>query len=276
MNKIELESVKKLISAVIKENSMTEEEIEECGAACGGLATTTSDLGASVQYLGDKGTKKEEEILSEEDEIMEMARGILAPQEVAKREYATEFPNSGIKTSDQFLRKVINNPNAEGHDKYVKRLAYLLKNSGSYSFSNIAAQVDLDNSEEADDYALAKAYADGILNHRRNMSYSRYHSGNTVNAYQNNIIKRGPYYKSSNAAPIPEKDLGNQVSDEYNNVDPVESNKVLMRFFKSLEWEQLTDREKIRTLNTIENEADLDQQGVELINRVKDFIVSDY
>ena len=270
--KINLESIKNIISSIVKENSMTEEEIYECGAACSGLGTTTSDLGLAVQYIGDK--KKEEDVLSEEDEISEMARGILAPQEIAKREYVLEFPNSGIKTSDQFLRNVINNPNAEGYDKYIKRLSYLIRNSDLSSFSNIAANIELDNSEESDDYMLSKMYADAILNHRKNMSKSSYDSKGTINAYQRNILKRGPYHKYHDTSI--KQDIGKEISDKYNDIDPSKSNDILIKFFKSSNWEKLDKREQLKVINTIDNEADLDQRGTEIVNKVKNFILDNY
>jgi len=333
---IDLESIKSMISSVVKENTMTDEEIDECGTACGcgSCTTTSSDLGPAVQYIGatKKKTKKEfldfgttevngndavvnsnntenneeeketqkefldanatlgdvnvlgfmkkdsdngkDESTLEEDEIEEMARGILAPQEIAKREYVTEYPNSGIKTSDQFLRKVINDPEAEGYDKYINRLAYLLKTTDNSQLSDIAAEVILDNEDESDNYALAKAYANALLGHRKSMAKTSYDSKGLVNAYQRNVIKRGPYYKPGRDMVMqqPEQDVGLRVANLYNEVDPKESNKVLITFFRSAEWNSLSTRDKSRALTTISNEADLDERGLSLIKSVENYI----
>lgn len=404
---IDLESIKSMISSVIKENEMTEEEIAECGAACGcgGCGTTTADLGAEVQYLGDKkkskkefldfgttkvnghdntvdsnnseedkeikefldanvssddvnvlsasnllgGDKKEantedidskmasflnrikeylsssdeklstiekldkyqsvglmlndllkevgglqelinlakngntyaKEILDkfdlgetiatestlEEDEVTEMARGILAPQEIAKREYATEYPEAGVKTADQFLRKVINNPEAPGYDKYIKRFSYLIRNSDDRSFSDIAANVELDNTDGSNDEALCKAYADALLGHRKSMAKTSYDSKGTINAYQRNILKRGPYYKPGRDMAAQQVSTGKMISNKYNEVDPTQSNKVLSAFFKSNDWNSLNDNQKIKEINIIKDEADLDEIGLNIVSK---------
>ena len=59
---IDLESVKQLVIDTVKENALTDEEIAECGAACGcgaTTATTSADLGQEIQYLG--ATKKDKD-----------------------------------------------------------------------------------------------------------------------------------------------------------------------------------------------------------------------
>lgn len=271
---IDLKSIKSMISSIVKENTMTDEEISECGAACG-CGTTTANLGAEVQYLGNVKKKEKKEFLDtfttestlEEDEVEEMARGILAPQEIAKREYATEYPESGIKTADQFLRKVINNPEAPGHEKYVKRFSYLIRNSDDHSFSNIAADVQLDNTDGSDDSALAKAYADAVLGHRKSMSKSSYDSKGLINAYARNIVKRGPYYKPGRDMPVQQVSAGKIISNKYNEVDPTESNKVLSSFFKSSNWNSLNDNQKIKEIKIIKNEADLDEIGLNILSK---------
>lgn len=272
MNKlIDLESIRKLVVSTIKENALTDEEIAECGAACG-CGTTTGDLGAAVQYIGATKQDKEESAL-EEDEMEEMARGVIAPQEIAKREYVAEYPNSGIKTADQFLRKVINDPQAEGHDKYVKRLAFLLRNTDVKFFSNIAADISLDDEEDSNDNGLVSQYSNGLLNHRKGMSKASYDSKGTLNAYQRNVVKRGPYRKTLDMMQKPVTSLGMEISNKYNEVDPSESNKVLAAFFKSLEWNKLDNNKKLRELNAIENEADLDNIGFNILNKEKNNIL---
>lgn len=277
---IDLKSIKSMISSIVKENKMTDEEISECGAVCG-CGTTTTDLGAEVQYLGDGKKKEKKEFLDaitaestlEEDEVEEMARGILAPQEIAKREYATEYPESGIKTADQFLRKVINNPEAPGYKKYVQRFAYLIRNSDDHSFSNIAADVQLDNTDSSDDYALTKAYADALLGHRKSMSKSSYDSKGLINAYARNIVKRGPYYKPGRDMSVQQVSTGKMISNKYNEVDPKESNKILSSFFKSFNWNSLNDNQKIKEINIIKNEADLDEIGLNILSREEETVL---
>lgn len=375
---IDLESVRSMISSIVKENSLSEEEIAECGAACGcgSCATTSADLGAEVQYLGDKKKEKKEflnfgttevngndatvnsnneekntevkdegllggiaggiignqfgypiagaclgsiaqdaidddekesvkkefldanatagdiSVLSagnllgggkneaslEEDELGEMSRGILSPQEVAKREYATEFPDQGVKTADQFMRKVILNPEAPGYEKYIQRLAYLIRNVSSDSqFSNIAADVQLNNEDDSDDTQLATDYANAVLGHRKSMSKSSYDSKGLINAYARNIVKRGPYYKPGrDMAAMQQVDLGTKVSQDYDNVeDPSKSNDVLVAFFKSNDWKSLDNQTKMRVLNKIDSEADLDMVGANIIKKMKNTLVSD-
>jgi hypothetical protein len=355
MNKvIDLESIRELVVSAIKENALTDNEINECGVACG-CGTTTADLGTAIQYLGDKKKKdesdtdcKEEgnaeeainsiladieqkhfemsesfltpvdyliylgevgkqlkkienkftpadykelvEILNmfnnfyepenhknesalQEDEMEEMARGVIAPQEIAKREYVAEYPNSGIKTADQFLRKVINDPQAEGHDKYVKRLAFLLRNTDVKFFSNIAADISLDDEEDSNDNGLVSQYSNGLLNHRKGMSKASYDSKGTLNAYQRNVVKRGPYRKTLDMIQKPVISLGMEISNKYNEVDPSESNKVLSTFFKSLEWNKLDNNQKLRELNAIENEADLDNIGFNILSKEKNNVL---
>lgn len=349
---IDLESVKQLVINTVKENALTDEEIAECGAACG-CGTTTADLGAAVQYLGNgkKKEKKEEspedidskmasflnrikEYLSssdenlntiekvdkyqsvglmlndlleevgglqelinlakngntyakeiiekfdlgetittesalEEDELGEMSRGILAPQEVAKREYATQYPDMGVNTADQFLRKVILNPEAPGHKEYIDRLAYLIRNVSSDSqFSNIAADVQLNNEDDSDNTELSTSYANAVLGHRKSMSKSSYDSKGLINAYQRNVVKRGPYYKAGrDLVKQAIQSVGKNISDKYNEVDPTQSNKVLVNFFKSEDWKSLDDNQKIKEINVIKDEADLDEIGSNIVSK---------
>ena len=276
---IDLESVKQLVIDTVKESALTDEEIAECGAACGcgaTTATTSADLGQEIQYLG--ATKKDDkESALEEDEVNEMARGVLAPQEQAKREYISEYPESGINTADQFMRKVILNPEATGYKKYIKRFAYLIRNVSSESaFSSIAADIQLDNEDGSDDTKLATDYANAVLGHRKSMSKSSYDSKGLINAYQRDIIKRGPYYKpGKELVQQAVKSVGQNISDKYNEVDPSQSNKVLATFFKSADWKNLTAGEKSRALNVIEDQADLDEIGCNLINKQRDLIANE-
>ena len=303
---IDLESVKQLVIDTVKENALTDEEIAECGAACG-CGTTTADLGAAVQYLGDK--KKKEGILGaigggiignqigsgfpiagaclgsiaqdaltnddndeekeSNEELDEMSRGILAPQEVAKREYATQYPDMGVNTADQFLRKVILNPEAPGHKEYIDRLAYLIRNVSSDSqFSNIAADVQLNNEDDSDNTELSTSYANAVLGHRKSMSKSSYDSKGLINAYQRNVIKRGPYYKAGrDLVKQAIQSVGKNISDKYNEVDPAQSNKVLVNFFKGEDWKSLDDNQKIKEINVIKDEADLDEIGSNIVSK---------
>jgi len=70
----------------------------------------------------------------------------------------------------------------------------------------------------------------------------------------------------------PEQDVGLRVANLYNEVDPKESNKVLITFFRSAEWNSLSTRDKSRALTTISNEADLDERGLSLIKSVENYI----
>lgn len=272
---IDLESIKQMVIDTVKENTLTDDEIAECGAACGCGATagtTSADLGQAVQYLGATKKDKDESAL-EEDEVNEMARGVLAPQEQAKREYISEYPESGINTADQFMRKVILNPEAPGYKRYVKRFAYLIRNVSSESaFSSIAADIQLDNEDGSDDTKLATDYANAVLGHRKSMSKSSYDSKGLINAYARNIIKRGPYYKPGrDMAAMQQIDLGTKVSQDYDNVeDPSKSNDVLVAFFKSNDWKSLDNQTKMRVLNTIDDKADLDMVGANIIKKMKD------
>lgn len=367
---INLESIKSMISSVVNENKMTDEEIAECGAACG-CGTTTADLGAEVQYLGDK--KKKEGILGgiaggiigneigsgypiagaclgsiaqdiltpdddkdkkefldfgttkvngngtkvlndepdkdlekkefldanatlsdvnvlgymkkdsdnqkestlEEDEVEEMARGVLAPQEQARRDYIAEYPEykDVLKRADQFMKQVLNNPEAPGYEKYVKHFANLLKNGNRGTWSNVSSAYELNTDKRANNKKLATDYANTILNHRKNMGKASYASKGTMNAYQRNIVKRGSYYKPGRDMVEPEQtvgmSLGQQIADQYNSVPVEQSNSVLAKFFKSADWNNLSASDKYRTIKAINDEADLDMAGVELVNKAK-------
>ena len=367
---IDLESIKSMISSVVNENKMTDEEIAECGAACG-CGTTTADLGAEVQYLGDK--KKKEGILGgiaggiigneigsgypiagaclgsiaqdiltpdddkdkkefldfgttkvngngtkvlndepdkdlekkefldanatlsdvnvlgymkkdsdnqkestlEEDEVEEMARGVLAPQEQARRDYIAEYPEykDVLKRADQFMKQVLNNPEAPGYEKYVKHFANLLKNGNRGTWSNVSSAYELNTDKRANNKKLATDYANTILNHRKNMGKASYASKGTMNAYQRNIVKRGSYYKPGRDMVEPEQtvgmSLGQQIADQYNSVPVEQSNSVLAKFFKSADWNNLSASDKYRTIKAINDEADLDMAGVELVNKAK-------
>lgn len=381
---INLESIKSIISSVVNENKMTDEEIAECGVACG-CGTTTADLGAEVQYLGDKKKAKKEfldfgttsvngngakvgneeddedkkeaniedidskmasflnrikeylsssdeklntiekldkyqsiglmfndlleevggleelinlakngntyakEILDkfdlgetvttestlQEDEVEEMARGVLAPQEQARRDYIAEYPEykDVLKRADQFMKQVLNNPEAPGYEKYVKHFANLLKNGNRGTWSNVSSAYELNTDKRANNKKLATDYANTILNHRKNMGKASYASKGTMNAYQRNIVKRGSYYKPGRDMVEPEQtvgmSLGQQIADQYNSVPVEQSNSVLAKFFKSTDWNNLSTSDKYRTLKVINDEADLDMAGVELVNKAK-------
>lgn len=355
---IDLESIKSIVSSVVNENKMTDEEISECGAVCG-CGTTTADLGAEVQYLGDKkktkkdsDNQKEESVLEEsnvedqmnsimadieqkhfemsegalspigyllylgeigkqlskienkftsedykelveilnmfnafyeplgestlqEDEVEEMARGVLAPQEQARRDYIAEYPEykDVLKRADQFMKQVLNNPEAPGYEKYVKHFANLLKNGNRGTWSNVSSAYELNTDKRANNKKLATDYANTILNHRKNMGKASYASKGTMNAYQRNIVKRGSYYKPGRDMVEPEQtasmSLGQQIADQYNSVPVEQSNSVLAKFFKSADWNNLSASDKYKTLKVINDEADLDMAGVELVNKAK-------
>ena len=105
------------------------------------------------------------------------------------------------------------------------------------------------------------------------MSKASYDSKGTINAYQRNVVKRGPYRKTLDMMQKPVTSLGMEISNKYNEVDPSESNKVLTAFFKSLEWNKLDNNQKLRELNAIENEADLDSIGFNILNKEKNNIL---
>lgn len=284
---ITFESIHNMIKSVVYENKIDNEEFEECGV--GGATTSGFTDAAALQYQSGGGTKKKDEEVEEESvDIEEMARGILTPQEHAKREYQAEYPEAKVSTADQFLKKVILNPEAEGHDKYIAKFAKYVREFPEATYSTVSFRNlpnDIKNDPAAQDEMIATTYAQDLLSHRKDMGKAAYHTKGTFNAYGKEIQhKKGfnPYNKQdiinflANKSQVTPASVSN-ISDKYDSIvgdeaNYDEANKMLNDYFNSEEFANEEYSTQFKIVNNLKNNADLDSTGMDLVMNQENLI----